>query len=119
MNISRRQLLRGHVPLKEMTLDKLSLEQENNAEPRGHQRLDISKECLAFNQVSCRSCQDACEVQAIRFQLQIGKPAFPTIDNEVCNQCGECIGICPSRAISIVNEKPDSEATATTKGAHS
>lgn len=120
MDISRRQLLRGKVSIEKLTLDDISPIKDNDDEsPSEMQQLDIASECLAFNQVSCRSCQDSCESQAITFQLQIGKPALPKIDNEKCNLCRDCIGICPVRAISIVSKAESLNEKSAYEGAQS
>lgn len=112
MNISRRQLLRGRVSLDDLSISRLknTPAKKDNTSETVIQQLEISNECLAFNQVSCRSCQDICEAQAIRFQLQIGKPAIPTIDYDQCNSCGECISICPSKAMSLIDKKVEMNA---------
>lgn len=98
MNISRRQFLQGRVSLD--TLSNASI-QRADLEAQDNLRIAISSDCLAFNHIACRSCQDICESRAIRFQLQIGKPALPSIDDDACHRCGECVPICPSQAIKI------------------
>ncbi len=57
--------------------------------------------CMAWHQSLCNSCLDACEPRAIQF-LGLWKPQ---IEIDVCNGCGMCIGICPSNAIMIQEEK--------------
>lgn len=60
----------------------------------------IKENCLAFNGVECRACQDSCPEMAIRFTLQIGQAATPSIlDN--CTACGACVSPCPSDAIEM------------------
>ncbi len=64
-------------------------------------RASIGKGCLAYNGVECRSCEDACEVRAIKFRLQINKVAEPQLDQNTCTGCGECVSYCPKSVIEI------------------
>ncbi|WP_170785874.1 ferredoxin-type protein NapF [Ruegeria lacuscaerulensis] len=57
--------------------------------------------CLSMNGVSCRLCQDNCEESAIRFSLQTGGRAKPTLDVAACTGCGLCPTVCPADAISL------------------
>lgn len=57
--------------------------------------------CLSMNGVSCRTCQDFCDEQAIRFQLQTGGRAQPQIDTAACTGCGACAPACPADAIDF------------------
>ncbi len=52
--------------------------------------------CLAYNESVCFSCQDVCEYDAISFEGMFN----PTI-NEKCVSCGECISVCPTKAIEV------------------
>lgn len=61
----------------------------------------ITDQCLAVQQVECRSCQDACPEEAIHFALQIGRTANPQINSEHCSGCGACVSVCPSRAMAV------------------
>lgn len=65
----------------------------------------ISKSCLAHHNIECRSCGDLCEVQAIRFRLQVGGVALPILDTDDCNGCGACLSVCPASAITMVTNK--------------
>jgi len=65
------------------------------------QIIAIEKTCLAFNQVDCRSCEDACESMAINFKPTLGGPAKPLIDTDLCSGCGACIKPCPTQSITI------------------
>ncbi len=62
-------------------------------------RARIEDSCLSLKGVSCRSCQDACEENAIRFRLQTGGRAEPVLDTGRCTGCGACSTVCPVRAI--------------------
>lgn len=57
--------------------------------------------CLARQRVECRSCGDACDTRAIRFQLQLGGPALPQVDAQACNGCGDCLRVCPVSALAL------------------
>ena len=61
----------------------------------------ISQQCLARNQIHCRTCQELCEVEAIRFELVPGGVALPEIDLSLCSGCGECVADCPVEAIKM------------------
>lgn len=62
----------------------------------------INSSCMAVNNIECRSCGDQCEIQAIRFALQIGKVAQPVINSADCSGCGGCISGCPVAAIEMI-----------------
>lgn len=65
-----------------------------------HISVNISDQCLAKQQVECRTCQDACSEEVIHFVLQSGRTATPRINNESCSGCGACVSVCPSDAIT-------------------
>ncbi len=62
-------------------------------------RAVIGTGCLTRQGVVCRSCQDACEVRAIRFAPAPGAVAQPSLDAGTCTGCGACVGACPVDAI--------------------
>ena len=82
IDISRRRLLRGDVQVATDTI------------------ASIDEQCLANNNVACRSCEDHCDVEAIRFVPQIGGHYTPFISKE-CTSCGGCLNVCPVSAISL------------------
>lgn len=50
--------------------------------------------------ISCGSCAQACEKNAIKYVFKEGL-FKPVIDNEKCINCSKCSAICPSNAIDI------------------
>lgn len=65
-------------------------------------RARVQPGCLSLQGVTCRTCEDQCEQQAIRFRLQTGGRAAPMIDDDLCNGCGGCVASCPAEAIMIL-----------------
>ncbi|MFI8418580.1 ferredoxin-type protein NapF [Serratia sp. NPDC078593] len=61
--------------------------------------------CLALQGVECRSCQDSCETQAIRFRPRLGGIAQPSLSVADCNGCGACVLGCPTGAIDITRSE--------------
>ncbi len=120
-NPSRRQLLRGQF-LQSLHSESAKIQGINairppwscvlvceqpifrslEEEPWAH-KVEITTQCLTENRVECRSCQDSCPMNAIRFRLQLGGVAKPILDLESCNGCGACLSVCPTKAIKILN----------------
>ncbi|OQX73478.1 MAG: hypothetical protein B6D59_05440 [Campylobacteraceae bacterium 4484_4] len=67
---------------------------------RANVTLDMTK-CIAWHNVICRSCADVCYDRAIKFLGMLR----PEIDYENCTNCGFCIGVCPTQAISAEASK--------------
>ncbi len=67
----------------------------------------IANSCLSMNAITCRSCGDNCDVEAIRFHLQVGGIAIPVIDSDQCNGCGACLYVCPENSVTM-RRKPAS-----------
>ena len=61
----------------------------------------IKENCLAYNNVECRSCYDPCEVRAISIKPRIGGVSIPIIDETLCTGCGACHSVCPTQSISL------------------
>uniref|UniRef100_UPI003342671A 4Fe-4S dicluster domain-containing protein n=1 Tax=Castellaniella defragrans TaxID=75697 RepID=UPI003342671A len=91
MALTRRQLLTGcwssSTPVGPSTA---------NGQPwRPH----ASSTCLARRGIECRVCGESCDIGAIRFRPQPGRPAYPHIDIELCSLCGDCLPACPVAAL--------------------
>lgn len=67
----------------------------------------ISTTCLTFQNVACRSCQDVCEPNAIKFKLRLGGIAQPELERDSCTGCGSCISSCPVQAITTSESDKD------------
>ncbi|MET0067576.1 MAG: ferredoxin-type protein NapF [Candidatus Thiodiazotropha sp.] len=72
--------------------------------------VSITQDCLSTRGIVCRSCADACERAAIRFQLQTRGRSIPHVLDSHCSGCGECFAVCPSQAISILPGQRDCAA---------
>ncbi len=68
-------------------------------------KAEIQPNCLSSNAVMCRSCGDACDEHAIRFELKTGGVAKPILDKDKCTGCGGCFAVCPIDAIQIFESK--------------
>ena len=66
---------------------------------------DISTKCISLHGVTCRSCADSCEEEAISFLHQIGGISHPLIDTKSCTGCGSCLATCPVNAIKVSENK--------------
>jgi len=67
--------------------------------------VQIQNTCLTQQGVVCQSCQDACDVNAIRFHPRRGVVAQPHINNEICTGCGACVSYCPVNAMSVLHSE--------------
>ncbi len=61
----------------------------------------IGADCVAQQNVVCRSCGDICTAQAIRFRPRLGGAALPEPTAELCTSCGACVSVCPARVITM------------------
>ena len=79
---------------------------ENNDKPDQAWNLSISidENCLSMRRITCRSCSDMCEADAIQFRLEVGGKSTPELNPEDCTGCGACIAPCPVNAIHIIRE---------------
>ncbi len=70
----------------------------------------IADTCLSLAGISCRACEDACEIRAISFRLMTGGRAAPVLDAALCTGCGACAFTCPAAAVSFEQRQPLTEA---------
>ncbi len=61
----------------------------------------IKGNCLSFNGITCRACDENCEEGAIRFRLMTHGRSLPLVDETRCTGCGACAVICPNDAIDM------------------
>ena len=61
----------------------------------------VSDACFSERGVICRSCGEVCESRAIKFQQVVGGVAHVLLDTTSCNGCGECVSLCPAKAITM------------------
>ncbi len=71
------------------------------------QKAYIGEACIARKQVVCRSCGENCEPEAIQFRLKVGKVAEPEINLESCTGCGACVAVCPTQAVKVSQNEPN------------
>ncbi|WP_082025196.1 ferredoxin-type protein NapF [Ruegeria sp. ANG-R] len=75
-------------------------------------RATIATSCLSMNGISCRVCQDVCDHSAIRFRLQPGGRAEPSLDADSCTGCGACANACPAGSVSFERRAPHNQEVA-------
>lgn len=71
---------------------------ENKKRVNAKFEIDILK-CMSWHQTMCFSCKDPCLEDAVKFLGMFR----PSIDEELCTNCGFCVNICPSQAIKVIN----------------
>lgn len=69
--------------------------------PPWQQLAGFAAHCLAHQGVECRSCQDSCETNAIRFKPRLGGVAQPELIASACSGCGACVANCPVQAVTV------------------
>ena len=74
----------------------------NGSEQAWNISVKISDDCLSLKGVTCRSCSDSCEQEAISFKYQLGGISEPATSKSLCIGCGACVAICPVKAINVV-----------------
>ena len=65
----------------------------------------VAETCLSIQRVTCRSCGEQCDFDAIKFRLEVGGKATPEILLDDCTGCGACIAPCPVNAIQITRQE--------------
>ncbi|MCW8934427.1 MAG: ferredoxin-type protein NapF [Gammaproteobacteria bacterium] len=78
----------------------LSLTHENHFYPWS-QKAFINQQCFAAQGITCRSCGEVCETDAIEIEIKLGGVSELRINAAACNGCGECLHVCPAHAIEI------------------
>lgn len=63
--------------------------------------LQVADHCLSLAGIACRACEDGCTVRAIRFRPRLGGGDQLIVDGAACTGCGECLPICPVKALSL------------------
>lgn len=66
-----------------------------------HWKAVIGEQCFSLQGITCRTCEDVCELRAIRFRPAVGGKSQPNLDMAQCTGCGECAYSCPARAITF------------------
>lgn len=64
----------------------------------------VGEQCLSLRGISCRTCDDACDVRAIQFSPQLQGRFQLSINQETCTACGNCVEVCPVSALSIIGD---------------
>ena len=64
-------------------------------------RVQVDDRCLNRRGIECRVCGEACDTRALRFVPARGGIAQLQIDAAACTGCGDCVGVCPVRAITL------------------
>lgn len=72
-------------------------------------KADIDQSCLLNSGVSCQSCTDACDDQALTFDMRGGLVGQIRVTTDNCTGCGACVSVCPADAIAV---RPLGEAAA-------
>ena len=61
----------------------------------------VSTSCLLHLGITCQSCTDACDEDALRLDYRSGSVGAMRISHDACTGCGACIGPCPAGAITL------------------
>lgn len=64
-------------------------------------RAVLDESCLAFANIDCQSCRDACEPLAITFRPTLHRAPQPQVSSDACTGCGACLSVCPAQAIKL------------------
>ena len=71
----------------------------------------IDQGCLSQNGITCRTCADHCDEQAISFKLMTRGCSQPIIDDDQCTGCGACVRICPNNSIAMITLSDEERET--------
>ncbi len=99
-NVARRRFLFGRSPANDQPAADAAttLHTSDTSAPNS---VRFGEDCLARQQVVCRTCAEMCDVGAIRFVLHAGKVAQPELVADRCTACGDCVADCPTLAIQL------------------
>ena len=65
----------------------------------------IGPDCLLNAGIACRTCTDACDEDALRFDMRGGVAGQVSVKPSLCTGCGACLSTCPVKAISLSDAK--------------
>lgn len=72
--------------------------QKNQSEP-WNIVAEIGESCFLRRGISCQSCRDACDHEAMSYEMRFGVAGKMTVFEERCTGCGACVSVCPADAI--------------------
>ena len=72
-------------------------------------KADLAPSCLLNAGISCQTCTDACDDQALTFDMRGGLVGQIRVWADQCTGCGACVSVCPADAIAV---RPADEAAA-------
>lgn len=68
----------------------------------------VTGPCLGQSGITCRACEDSCDLAALRFTPMTGGRSIVGIDTGRCTGCGNCVPACPTNALALVaRARPD------------
>ncbi len=73
----------------------------NTSGPPWAYQAQIEDRCLMAEGVSCRTCTDACDDEALIFDMRVRPVGAIHLSAGDCTGCGACVAVCPVAAIRI------------------
>ncbi|MBU2538243.1 MAG: ferredoxin-type protein NapF [Proteobacteria bacterium] len=70
-------------------------------QPPWHYKAEFTKTCLNSQGITCRTCGEQCDNNAITFHPSPGGRILPQLTSTLCSGCGACCGVCPVTAITL------------------
>ena len=74
-------------------------------------RAAVDETCLESRGVTCRSCEAACDADALRFRPRLGGGSHVRVEQASCTGCGACVASCPVGALTVAAPVPGSAAS--------